>query len=79
VNSRFRKSFNGPRLSAEQAQRQGQVSSAAFLSLGQAGAIAFLNGHDDGLGARPLDLAIESDEGLAAVQQLIARRKAAAE
>lgn len=72
MNSRFKKSFNGPRLSAEQAERQGRVSRSAFLALGQADAISFLNGHNDGLGGRPIDLAIESPEGLAAVEAALA-------
>lgn len=77
MNTRFKKSFNGPRLSPEQAERQGRVSSAAFLALGQANAIAFLNTHDEALGGRPLDLAIESREGLAVVERAIAALKPA--
>lgn len=77
MNSRFKKSFNGPRLSPEQAERQGRISNAAFLALGQAEAIRFLNGHDDGLGGRPLDLAIESNDGLAAVERAIETLKTA--
>nr|WP_255326585.1 hypothetical protein [Sphingobium sp. EM0848] len=64
-------------MSDEQAKRQGRVSQAAFLTLGQADAISFLNGHDESLGGRPLDLAIASDEGLAAVELVLATRKVA--
>lgn len=76
MNSRFSKNSSVPRLSAEQAERQGRVSRAAFLALGQADAISFLNGHDEGLGGRPLDLAVASAEGLAAVESVLATRKA---
>jgi hypothetical protein len=37
-----------------------------------AAASLFLNSHHDGLGARPLDLAVESDDGLKAVEAAIA-------
>lgn len=76
MNNRFKKRFTGPLLSQEQADRQGRASTLAFLALGQADAIAFLNGHDDSLGGRPLDVAIGSADGLAAVEQAIERRKA---
>lgn len=79
LNKGFRKSFNGPRLTPDQAERQGRVSQAAFLALGQAEAIAFLNGHDDVLGGRPLDLAIDSPEGLAAVEDVLLTRTKPAE
>jgi hypothetical protein len=75
----FRKRPSGPHLSRDQAERQGKVSSQAFLALGQADAIAFLNTHDDGLGGRPIDLAVNSAEGLAAVERALQDRKAAAE
>lgn len=78
MNSRFKKNFSVPRLSDEQAKRQGRVSQAAFLALGQSGAISFLNGHDESLGGRPLDLAIASDEGLAAVELALATHKTVA-
>ncbi|MET0248663.1 MAG: hypothetical protein ABW164_02920 [Sphingobium sp.] len=60
---------NGPRLSPEQAARQGGISRQAIALLGGPDAIAFLNGHDAELGGRPLDLAIESVNGLEAAQQ----------
>ncbi|MET0363020.1 MAG: hypothetical protein ABW169_00060 [Sphingobium sp.] len=63
-------------LSPDQAKRQGQVSQKAFLTLGQARAIAFLNGHDAELCGRPLDLAIQSQEGLGAVERLLETLKA---
>lgn len=60
---------NGPKLSPEQAARQGGISRQAIAMLGAERAIAFLNGHDAQLGGRPLDLAIESAEGLATAQR----------
>ncbi|KKW92224.1 hypothetical protein CAF53_12250 [Sphingobium sp. LB126] len=61
--------FSGPRLSPEQAARQGRISQLAIARLGAREAIAFLNGNDEKLGGRPLDLAIESIEGLRAAEQ----------
>ncbi len=74
----FRKTFTGVRLAPDRAERQGRVARLAFEALGRDGATAYLNGFDDGLGGRPLDLALESAEGLAAVEAEIAARKAAA-
>ena len=68
MTNHFRRRYDGPRLTSEQADRQGRISTLAFLLLGQAGAIAFLNGHDDALGGRPLDLAIASADGFGAVE-----------
>ncbi|WP_218036724.1 hypothetical protein [Sphingobium sp. EM0848] len=66
--------FNGPRLSPEQAARQGRISQLAIARLGAQDAIAFLNGNDEKLGGRPLDLAIESFEGLRTVEQRLEER-----
>ncbi len=72
---RFRSKFNAVKLSPEQANRQGQVARSAWTALGSRDAVvAFLNTHDDALGGRPLDLAVESAEGLAAVEQAMAAR-----
>ncbi|HEX7874029.1 MAG TPA: antitoxin Xre/MbcA/ParS toxin-binding domain-containing protein [Sphingobium sp.] len=71
---RFASSAKGNRLSPEQAQRQSHVVRTAFLALDQARAIAFLNDHDEALGGRPLDLALESAEGLAAVERALKAR-----
>ncbi|WP_066795643.1 antitoxin Xre/MbcA/ParS toxin-binding domain-containing protein [Sphingomonas soli] len=74
---RFRKRFDTVRLSPEAATRQGRVATSAFLALkGRDAMIAFLNTHDDSLGGRPIDLAVESDAGLAAVEQALAARAA---
>lgn len=71
----FRKRIPAVRLSADQADRQGRVSRLALDTLGPADAIAFLNAHDDGLGGRPLDLAIASTDGFAAVERALALRR----
>ncbi|MDO7844537.1 hypothetical protein [Sphingomonas immobilis] len=62
-----------PRLSADQAARQGRVVSAALRSLPAGAAMTFLNTDQAGLG-RPLDRAIESIEGLAAVEAALAQQ-----
>ena len=77
MNSEIKKWTAAPRLSPDQAERQGRASTLAFLALGQAEAITFLNGYDDALGRRPIDLAVESAEGLASVEEAVILRKAA--
>ncbi len=73
----FRKSKPKCVLSPDQRAREGKVvrlAQASFPNIGAA--LAFLNGHDDALGARPLDLAIDSETGLLAVEAAIAARGA---
>lgn len=72
----FRKQFVASRLSPVSAERQGRAVKLAFEALGRDDATEFLNGHDAALGGRPLDLAVASAEGLAAVERAIAARKA---
>jgi uncharacterized protein (DUF2384 family) len=70
----FNRRRDQPRLSPEQASRQGRAVSFALQSFPVAAeAMDYLNSDQDGLG-RPLDLAIESAAGLAAVEQALARR-----
>jgi hypothetical protein len=57
-----------PRLAADDAKRQGEITRLAFLLLGREAAIAFLNTAHAGLGGRPLDLATASDEGRNSVE-----------
>ena len=74
----FAKRFAAPRLSPEEAARQGRASQLAFATLRQpAAVIAFLNTHDEALGGRPLDLAIASADGLSAVERALAERASA--
>jgi hypothetical protein len=61
-----------PKLPKDEARRQGNIATLAFLSLGgRDRAMAFLNTADESLGARPIDLAIASDAGYARVEQAI--------
>lgn len=57
--------------SPDERSRQGRVVKLAIAALGNAGAMAFLNRHHDGLCGRPLDLATDSDAGLAAVETVL--------
>ncbi|HSQ95453.1 MAG TPA: MbcA/ParS/Xre antitoxin family protein [Croceibacterium sp.] len=59
----------------DQAVRQGDITSLAFLVLGRERAIEFLNTDHEGLGGRPLDLATASDEGRANVEAELGRMK----
>lgn len=69
---RFRKA-HGERLAPASARRQGDITTLAFVLLGRDPAIAFLNGENAALGARPLDLAIASDTGCAEVEAELRR------
>lgn len=69
----FRKSRSGPVLGRDEGVRQGRAVRAAQAALGSIEAVrAFLNTHHPALGARPIDLAVASDDGLAAVEGAIA-------
>lgn len=60
-------------LSPEEGIRQGRAARAAQAALGSVDEVrAFLNNRHEGLGGRPLDLAIASDAGLMAVEAEIA-------
>ena len=68
----FRKYQPAVRLSPDQLRRQDAVLQSAWRNLSAAGpVIAFLNGHNESLGAQPLHLALESDEGLLRVETLL--------
>jgi uncharacterized protein (DUF2384 family) len=61
-----------PKLPKDEARRQGNIATMAFLLLGgRDSAMAFLNTDHETLGARPIDLAIASDAGYARVEQAI--------
>ncbi|WP_375272232.1 hypothetical protein [Sphingomonas sp.] len=54
------------------AARQGKIAQAAFVKLGDRNAaMTFLNTHDDALGSRPIDAAVESDDGLARAERAL--------
>ena len=70
---RFKKRFDRPRLSTEQAARQGGAARLACERMPQSGAaVAFLNTHYDALGGHPIELAVASEVGLRAVEAAIA-------
>jgi len=72
---RFRRRFDAVRLSPEAAARQGKAATLAFEKFRDSAAVvAFLNTHDDALGGRPIDLAVESADGLKAVEAALAAR-----
>jgi hypothetical protein len=73
MSKSFRKKHEGPRLSREEAERQGHAARIAWETFSQPGAaVAFLNTFHDQLGGRPIDIAIASAAGLRAVQLAIA-------
>ncbi len=74
----FRKAHSGPRLSGDEAKRQGAITGLAFRLLGSRdAAVAFLNTHDAALDGRPLDLATASSDGFDRVETALARAAAA--
>lgn len=75
MSGRFGRRYDMPRLTPEQATRQGAASTMAFELLGgRDAAVAFLNETDEALGGRPLDVAIASEEGLEAVERKLKER-----
>ena len=71
---RFRRPFNAVRLDPAAAARQGKVASDAYDKFKDFAKVKeFLNAHEDSLGGRPIDLAVASPEGLAAVQEFLAK------
>lgn len=70
----FRRPFNAVRLDPAAAVRQGRAATLAWEKFRDSAAvIAFLNTHDDALGARPIDLAVASNAGLEAVERVLAK------
>ena len=68
----FRKHSAGPRLTREQELRQHSVLQSAWQHFGTPGpVIAFLNARNETLQGQPLHLAVQSDEGLRQVRQLL--------
>jgi len=67
-----------PKLALDAASRQGQVTKLALETFGgRDEAIAYLNTACGKLGGRPLDLAVESAEGLNRVERALADLKPA--
>jgi hypothetical protein len=70
VSMKFRKA--GPRLAPDAQVRQGRAVKTAQAALVTVEAVCdFLNNHHEGLGGRPLDIALRSDADLAAVEAAI--------
>lgn len=69
----FRKPrWDAPRLDRDKARRQGAISTLAFVLLGgREEALAFPNTRSTALAARPIDLAMDSDQGYLRVEGLI--------
>jgi uncharacterized protein (DUF2384 family) len=72
MNRPFAKRFDAPRLSREEAERQGRATNLALKALGNGAAVTFLNTHHDALNGRPIDVAIASADGLLALEKIIA-------
>lgn len=62
------------RLTAAASRRQSETTRMAMMLLGREAAIEFMNAHDEGLGGRPIDLAIASDEGRSRVELTLSDR-----
>jgi uncharacterized protein (DUF2384 family) len=73
VNDPFRRrGRNGPVLSPDEGKRQGRAVRSAQAALGSVEAVrTFLNTHHESLAGRPIDLAVASEAGLAAVEAAI--------
>jgi hypothetical protein len=68
----FSKAASGPVLSRDEFARQGRAVRTATVAFPDAEAVrCFLNSHHSALGGRPLDLAVASATGLAAVESAI--------
>ena len=71
----FRRRYNTVPLDPGAAERQGRAAKLAWERFGEsAAAVAFLNTHDDALGGRPIDIAVASPAGLAALERALAAR-----
>lgn len=56
----------GPRLTPDEMRRQGELARVAWVHFGERdAAVAFMNAPHSTLDARPIDLAVSSDDGLA--------------
>ena len=73
MNDPFRRrGRHGPVLSPDEGKRQIRAVRAAQEALGSVDAVrSFLNSHHQALKGRPIDLAVASEAGLAAVEEAI--------
>lgn len=67
----WRRRSGAKRVDKDVAQRQGSLSSLAFLTLGRDGALDFLNSDHRELGGRPIDVGSHSAEGAAKVRDIL--------
>lgn len=68
----FRARHNPPLCTPQQSRRQSDLIQAAWRHFGEAAPmIAFLNSRHSALEGQPLQLAIESDDGLERVERLL--------
>ena len=72
--ARFTSSYKLPRLPADEARRQGEITIFALNALGRDAALIFLNNHDEELGGRPLHLATASVAGFESIKTAISVR-----
>lgn len=71
----FRRANKGPVLSRDEGLRQGRAVRSAQQALGSVEAVRdFLNSHHQDLQGRPIDLAVASEAGLAAVEAAISHQ-----
>lgn len=69
----FSRSRPRTKMEPAHARRQGDIVGVALAAFGKAdAAMAFLNGLHTDLGARPLDVATQSDAGFQKVRQILA-------
>lgn len=72
ITRTFRKHSALPKLSRDQMRRQNDVLQSAWRHFKTPGpVIAFLNAQNEQLQAKPLELALHSDEGLQRVERLL--------
>ena len=71
-SQRFRRASNAVALTSDQRRRQARIMAAAWRILGSRDAvIGFFNSWSNDLAGRPLDLATDSEDGFAAVEQVL--------
>ena len=70
---KFKKTRNKVKMDPASARRQGDIVGVAMAALGDTEAVmAFLNGNHADLGARPLEVATQSQDGFERVRSLLA-------
>lgn len=72
----MRRNNRNSRLTPSASRRQGETTRMAIKLLGTEAAIEFMNAHHDGLGGRPIDLAVASEEGRSRVELALSVRRA---